>query len=190
VQVGEGRHGTTLPGILFGDVWVCGGQSNMEQKMRDIERPEGEMAESAGDSGIRFMDLARRESEQELEELEDVPLALPWSGPADRARLAEMSAVCFLTGRRWHRTLGVPIGLIATTWGGTEIEAWMNRWAEYIRVCSRMRPTCRPALARCSSPPPHPRHCNRTAADPTRKKNCDSALWNAMVAPLRYLHIA
>jgi len=47
----------------------------------------------------------------------------------------------------------------------------------------------REALASCSSPPPHPRHCNISSQSPTRKKNCDSALWNAMVAPLRGLAV-
>ena len=127
MQVGERMDGVILPGILFGDVWVCSGQSNMEQKMRNIEEPEREMAKSVADAGVRFMDLVRRESEQEVDESEHVPLAVSWSQPSDQAKLANMSAICFLTGRSWHRALGIPIGLIATTWGGTEIEAWMNR---------------------------------------------------------------
>ncbi len=37
-----------------------------------------------------------------------------------------MSAVCWLYGRMIHQALdGRPIGLIATSWGGTPIEAWM-----------------------------------------------------------------
>ena len=44
----------------------------------------------------------------------------------------------------------------------------------------------RDALASCSSPPPHPRHCDISSEKPTSRKNCNSALWNAMVAPLRY----
>ncbi len=36
------------------------------------------------------------------------------------------SAACYLYGRHIYETLGYPIGLIATDWGGTPVEAWSS----------------------------------------------------------------
>ncbi len=43
--------------------------------------------------------------------------------------LQQMSAICFLFARRVHDETGVPMGLIASDWGGTPVEAWSNQEA-------------------------------------------------------------
>ena len=59
----------------------------------------------------------------------------------DTSSVGNFSAVAYYFGRRLHKTLNVPIGLINTSWGGTPAEAWtslpalqvipgvMRRWA-------------------------------------------------------------
>ena len=132
-----------LVDVLFGDVWFCSGQSNMEQKMADIKDAEVEMANSMEDTNVRFVDLARRQSVfAELSEQEEVDLAIPWSSVKNTTALASMSAICFLTGRYWQRHLGTPIGLVAATWGGTEIEAWMSRW-EFLNIYRDVSHRCK-----------------------------------------------
>ena len=64
---------------------------------------EEEMEKSVEDTGVRFMDLTRRESRVVVEEWEEVDVAIPWSSPKDRQALATMSAICFLTARYWYR---------------------------------------------------------------------------------------
>ena len=91
--------GGTLQNVLFGDVWFCSGQSNMEQKMVDIEEAELEMASSMEDTEVRFIDLARRQNIlRELSEVEEVEMVMPWSSTKDVAAFGSMSAICFLTG--------------------------------------------------------------------------------------------
>ena len=67
----DGGH---LRDVLFGDVWFCSGQSNMEQKMADIKDADLEMASSIKDTEVRFVDLARRQNVfAELSEVEHCP---------------------------------------------------------------------------------------------------------------------
>ena len=161
-----------LVDVLFGDVWFCSGQSNMEQKMADIKDAEVEIANSLEDTKVRFVDLARRQRVfAELSEEEEVDLAIPWSSVKNTTALASMSAICFLTGRYWQRHLGTPIGLVAATWGGTEIEAWMSRW-EFLNICRVVSHALvdqnakrREALAKCSSP-----QGGRSSANGVRRK--------------------
>ena len=159
-----------LVNILFGDVWICSGQSNMEQKMENIENWEVEAVKSKAYTEIRFMDIARKQSER-AEALEEHDIAIPWSKPSEIERLANMSAICFLTARYWYDELGIPLGLIGSNWGGTVIEAWSNQ----------------EALDECNPPPPKERHCNKSSdpGDNIARKNCNSALWNAMIDPLK-----
>ena len=159
-----------LQDVIFGDVWLCSGQSNMEQKMRNINNWENELMLSRNYSNIRFMDLERKQSPK-TDDLNNDDIAIPWSDPSNAEMLQNMSAVCFLTARYWYDRLQVPLGLIGANWGGTVIEAWSPR----------------EALAECNSPPPKERHCNMTspATDKIARKNCDSYLWNAMINPLK-----
>ena len=50
-----------LSEVIFGDVWMCAGQSNMEMKMKEIMQYEEEINNSAG-YNIRFTDMKRATS--------------------------------------------------------------------------------------------------------------------------------
>ena len=70
----------TLSEVLFGDVWLCSGQSNMERAMSSIVNSTEEIAASAPYDQIRFM-IAARVTSVEVE-MEDNTPALGWSRPA------------------------------------------------------------------------------------------------------------
>jgi len=118
----------SLKNVLYGDVWICSGQSNMQMTVIDIFNGATEIANAGNYPKIRFFSAALRDSASPVEEL--LGVAQPWSvaspssigGPS----YWYASAVCWLYGRMIHTALNNrPIGLIATSWGGTVIELWM-----------------------------------------------------------------
>ena len=118
----------TIHDVLFGDVWVCSGQSNMQLTVSMIYNASIEIANAGNYPKIRVFTAALRPSETPLEELIDI--ALNWSVASPQSvggpDWAYMSAVCWLYGRMIHEALGGrPIGLVASSWGGTFIEYWM-----------------------------------------------------------------
>ena len=96
----------TLNDVLFGDVWLCSGQSNMEWPMSKIFNSTEEIEASASYDQIRFMITSRVTSDGV--EMTDNDPALGWSKPADAAGLGRMSAVCFLHARYVYDVTGIP----------------------------------------------------------------------------------
>jgi sialate O-acetylesterase len=118
----------TIHDVLFGDVWLCSGQSNMQLTVSLIFNATEEIANAGNYPKIRVFTAALTSSLIPTEEL--LGIALNWSvaspktigGPA----WIYMSAVCWLYGRMIHQGLGGrPIGLIATSYGATHIDVWM-----------------------------------------------------------------
>ena len=117
------RH--TLKNILIGEVWICAGQSNMEMTMRGFmgQPVEGaaELILTAKPSvPIRSCNLSRIKS-LELEEECDAR----WFEHTSEG-VAEASATAYFFAKRLCDVLGVPVGIINVSWGGSPIEAWMN----------------------------------------------------------------
>lgn len=118
----------TLRDVLFGDVWLCSGQSNMQLTVGMIYNGTEEIANAGNYPKIRVFTAAMMLSAAPVEEL--LGIALNWSVASPQSiggpEWTYMSAVCWLYGRMIHQALGGrPIGLIATSWGGTQIEPWM-----------------------------------------------------------------
>ena len=118
----------TLHDVLFGDVWVCSGQSNMQFTVNMMFNASEEIANAGNFPKIRLFTAALVPSASPVEEL--LGITLNWSVASPQAvggpSWNYMSAVCWLYGRMIHQKLnGRPIGLIATSWGGTAVELWM-----------------------------------------------------------------
>jgi sialate O-acetylesterase len=118
----------TIQDVLFGDVWICSGQSNMQMTVSLIFNGTEEAASAGNFPKIRLFTAALVPSASPVEEL--LGINLNWSVASPQTVGGPgwdyMSAVCWLYGRMIHQALGGrPIGLIATSWGGTAIELWM-----------------------------------------------------------------
>jgi len=124
-------HGDGIPeavtfnDVLFGDIWVCSGQSNMEWPLRATIDADKYIADSA-DNGLRLLTFERRTSATPV----DDPKTNAWS-VAGPGTTPDFSAVGYHFGEMLRERLkdangkSVPIGLIHTSWGGTLCEAWM-----------------------------------------------------------------
>ncbi len=105
--------------ILVGDVWICSGQSNMEWPVASSDHAKREI-ESAQYPRIRLFTVPKKVA---LEPMETVEASWEVCSPET---VGQFSAVGYFFGRELHRELGVPIGLIDSSWGGTIAEAWVS----------------------------------------------------------------
>lgn len=121
-----GKEKTVLKNVLIGEVWFCSGQSNMEMPVRGFH---GQPVEGSADAilgakpsvPIRICTVQRQCSASE-----EKTCKCQWKEHNPES-VAEASAVAYFFARRLNEVLDVPVGLIITDWGGTPIEAWMNR---------------------------------------------------------------
>lgn len=107
--------------LTFGDVWLCSGQSNMELPVRSSQNADAEIAASANPN-IRLAIVPHGSSPAEQRAFAG-PVAWAAASPAS---VAGFSGACYFMARDLHQRLGVPMGLIQSTWGGSNIEAWIS----------------------------------------------------------------
>lgn len=123
----------TLDNILIGDVWVLGGQSNMEFELAKVENGNLEIL-SANFPEIRILTIPYGETP--IEHNKSFPQIYQYSSWFGRhfkkgswdvctpeiAR--DLSAIGYVFARRVHKAAGVPIGVIDASRGGTTVETW------------------------------------------------------------------
>jgi sialate O-acetylesterase len=114
----------TLNDVLFGDVWICSGQSNMQFSVSGMFNGSVEIENAYKYPKVRLFTLADAQAYTPQEE--PLSIGLKWSVASNiSVGSGYTSAVCWLYGRMIQEGLGGrPIGLIHTSWGGTDIEYW------------------------------------------------------------------
>lgn len=119
----SGRNSLLLKGVLVGEVWICSGQSNMEFALRSAMNAKDEI-KAANYPEIRELRVAKNTS---FVPLKDITAASWKICSPDTA--GSFSAVAFFFARKLQETLKVPVGLIHTSWGGTNVETWTSQEA-------------------------------------------------------------
>ena len=115
----SGGNEHTLENVLIGEVWLCSGQSNMGWSVRQSNRPEEEAA-NADYPGIRFFKAPTRMA---WEPQDDVEAEWVTCSPET---ISAQSAVAYFFGRELIRELDVPIGLVVSAFGASNVDAWLE----------------------------------------------------------------
>ncbi|MCW3116190.1 MAG: hypothetical protein JWM28_272 [Chitinophagaceae bacterium] len=110
----------TFKNVLIGDVWICSGQSNMEWIIKNTNNAAKEMAES-NYPAIRLFTVQKSTAY-----IPQTDFAGGEWLECSPKNTGEFSAVAYFFGRKLNKDMGVPIGLINTSWGGTNIQTWIS----------------------------------------------------------------
>ena len=119
VQAGE--EIVDFKDVLIGEVWLCSGQSNMQWELEETDDAEADIAASAFPL-IRHVQIGRG---VEANPLDDVKLQHPWERCTPEAA-AHFTAVGYYFARHLQDVLDVPIGLVNSSWGGSNIESFTS----------------------------------------------------------------
>ncbi|KAL0488959.1 sialate O-acetylesterase [Acrasis kona] len=144
--------------VVFGDVYLCSGQSNMEMSISQTQDAEKELQDT-NYPNLRVFRVIHNDAKEPVDNVQGVwKVSSPSSltGPWDQG----FSAACYYFGRRVFKALNgeVPIGLIESNWGGTRVETWMSPDARKI--------------------------CNDTFIDGVNDPNEAGHMWNGQIVPL------
>jgi len=119
------NKGEELNDVLSGDVWVCSGQSNMEMGIAQAKDAAAEIKDAANYPNIRLFAVPKKPSLTLLPTVQGQWLTCS-SENIVKGGWGGFSAVAYYFGRKLYGELGVPIGLVHTSWGGTPAEAWTS----------------------------------------------------------------
>lgn len=125
-DITSGQDSIVLKNVLVGDVWLTTGQSNMEKKLKDIFGADTLIAQSKNHPLIRAF-LAK---------------SAPLPEPSNRIRTdsdpwfvcneanmvgSKISAIAYVFALKLNQALNIPIGILQSYRGGTEIETWLRQ---------------------------------------------------------------
>lgn len=195
-----GTNTVTSQDLLVGDIWICSGQSNMFFRLDEAEDAARDMA-TADHPQIRQMKISLK----------------PLDRPADRVSAkwavctpetaGRFTAVGYYFARQVNQTVGVPVGIVHNSWGGTAIESWTPAEVlarpefAFVATAWRKRLGNYPAAkvkydaavlkrdkevadAKAAGRVSQPRYLDEPPAPGKTHKDQPSGLFNGMVAPL------
>lgn len=109
--------------ILIGEVWLCSGQSNMEYAFNWESKPidVGDEVANSANNQLRFFQLSHTYSIYPKENSDgEWKVSSPETTPS-------MSVAGYFFGKKINQTMKVPVGMIASYWGGTNVQSWIPK---------------------------------------------------------------
>lgn len=119
MQVKGKNNSITFQNILIGEVWLCSGQSNMEWQVKSSMNAKSEI------SNADFPEIRSFNVVKDLDMKPKSDLKGSWE-VCSPATVGDFSAVAYFFARKLYQELNVPIGIINSSWGGTDIETWTS----------------------------------------------------------------
>ncbi len=107
-----------LKDILFGDVWLAGGQSNMEYNLKDTIDAAQEMA-TANLPNVRFYNVPKVAHDDGVKQVSSWKVCSPETA-------GQLSGVGYHYAKQVVASQDIPIGIISCNWGGTSASCWMS----------------------------------------------------------------
>ena len=197
----KGNNAVKIEDVLVGEVWIGSGQSNMamtvaRSKDFDKEKAAAELPK------VRMFTVQRKTAETPQEDCEG-----QWQISSPDT-VGGFSAAAYFFGRELHKGLGVPVGMINSSWGGTPVQAWtslavqkklpalepmLQQWEkniasydpqkakeQYEERLARWKDQAAKAKAAGKRAPRRP----RGPSDPRQSPHRPASLYNGMIAPL------
>ena len=131
-----GKNVIALEQILFGEVWIGSGQSNMEMPLVKVSdaytgiKNSAEEVAAADHPEIRLFQVGNFSSKELLDDVQPgismygiPPADCQWQVCSPKT-IATFASTAYFFARELHTQLKVPIGIIDASWGGTAAEAW------------------------------------------------------------------
>lgn len=196
-----------LSNVVFGDVYVCGGQSNMQFAVPGEFNSETEIAAADKYPYIRLFSVnPQYDIPEPIEPWDDLKaLEQPWSVASSQTVTSPnndwaylFSAVCWEFGKNtFDNSLAgeIPVGLVSSNWGGTIVEAWCPESA--LAACGVASTDANAALDRSPVPTLYAENITLFRAEYSTSKTTGdvidptthSSLYNSMIHPFRNMKI-
>jgi sialate O-acetylesterase len=121
MKISSGKSQLTYSDVMLGEVWICSGQSNMEFQLKNALGYKAEQKDAAQMAIRQFHvpDTISLTPENDLSHGQWVK--------ADTNTVGDFTGVGYFFAKKLSQTLHVTVGLIHTSWGGTQVEDWISR---------------------------------------------------------------
>lgn len=111
----------TVQDILIGEVWLCSGQSNMEFKVQQADN-YAEEKKNADFPKIRHFTVDREVTMLPQKDLKNGSWEI-----ASSETVGNFTAIGFFFARELYQKLNIPIGILHSSWGGSQVEGWISK---------------------------------------------------------------
>jgi sialate O-acetylesterase len=120
LTINQGATTVEIKDVLVGEVWICGGQSNMQWTLKQSDGGSDAIANSTNEK-LRLLTVPRNGADTP-----QTDVTASWS-VADPQTTGDFSGVGYFFGYDLQKSLNVPVGLISSNVGGTAAEQWMKK---------------------------------------------------------------